>query len=747
LIDMPSEVGSPQSGHLRSVYTNKCTALGLPPNAAIARRLGQLDSSRGRVLDLSGIPCDDTFDCIMDVVVVATGVTTVDLSGCKLTNAHVDTLVHHLSRSVGLTTLRLARNPAINDEGAVLLLDLLSEERGIRSVDVTGCAVSDSLMQDLKDAARRNVTPMATPKASEDGDGDVTLGEQAMERQRLAFLNRTRSFQALSFARLSSELLLPPSPTFGERSPGMRSGRGASALEPPSALLKAPEGRSFESDMPLKILFMLRDLCLAVVSALRRSLAVFMWHSPMHTLIVAAMCLAIAGVPFIEISAWRNALLVGSLGLVQQRIRRPPSEVALSVVTRSEEEWQRKFPLLRWVVTTERRLASDNSEQVTAAVYSIVEVVHAAFFWATGRGRRLLAVALFMLFVCALCDALSYVFFVVVCAYFGYTPVRIARRRLRSFATTQLNPFASLGGELANPDDAFHPYQFTVTLHRLVGVSVRHVSDAGFVPFVQVKYQRGMYLFPKVQDPYEWNLTSTTRFTAAAGGFKLLVTVYDDSAEVVGPALQGFVIIDECTPLNEEIVVPLTASRREHTLVHELIDEVQRHDAEARRRFGGASAGVRATKGSVTVETPGNIILRLNEVTPQRKLSTAKSATPSIQSEHGIAPASFRIAVEPASPQAASASPQSAEREPSPPLTGYTPPQWVASAMASAAPTPRPPPAQPLSKGAPDAVGRSVESIAGDSQSVGGRSSSVTTATSTSRRGPVVYKMGGSFAS
>jgi hypothetical protein len=743
----PAEAGHP--GHLRSVYVTKCAALGLPVNADIAKRLGQIDSVRGRSVDLSGISCDDTFTCVMDVLVVATGIATIDFSNANLTNSHVDALVHHLQRAVGLATLKLANNPAITDEGALMLLDLVNTDRNIRDVDVSGCQVTDSVEKDLTDAAQRNNTAPGTPRddATRRTPSETSSANDGGRVSNIVYLNESRRFRGLSFANRSrSEMLLPPSPTYA----GARRGLGMSMIGSPgfnaaSAVPSAVQERTLD---------MLQTLACAVVAALRGGLALFMWLRPLNSVVGALMCLGIHGIPYLESALWRNSLIIVVGAFFQQRLARPKSDALLTAITRADEEWQRSNRLLLWVVASQRRLNSTSREEVAGAVHDMVEVVYTVYLWATGRGRLVLAALFFVLFVLAAMDWLASVAFGATMLFFGYTPFRMLRRRLDALWVSRINPFSLLGAASltgGGREVPFQPFEFTVTLHQLANVSVRHISDVGFVPFVRVKYARNEWLFGKVQEPYVWNATSEQSFRAVEGGYKLLVTVYDDSAEVVGPALQGFVIVDDCTPLDEEMVVPLSLARKEFTLVHELIDDVQRHDAEARRRFGGSAhhivAAARAGKGTAIIDHPGTLLLRLNRVGRRpppvlsalptaAALSTTMRGPPAPPSDSGSAAGGFRISVEPASPQSNQPDPLQS----SPPLTGITSlVHWekLPTDMRTDRSTPPPP------------TGRTVESIMRETHgSTPPTARSISNLSNTSRqpRGPVVFKQTGTVA-
>lgn len=576
------------SGNLDSVYRAKCTALGLRPSAKVSRQLSAVDSTRARCLDLSSVDVDQTFSCVMDIIIVATGIAQIDLSNSRCTDHEVDVLVHHLSRAVGVRSLKLSNNPGITDAGGRLLLAFVAHEKTLTDVDLSGTSVSLQLQRELSEAADRNCM-------DDDRDDSRTASEFGADDRVQTYLADTKRFHAPSFKQIPSEMLHPPSPThkYHRRANGaLRASRGATTV-----------GDATVDDLP-----MLREMCTSLVGAVRLFFGLYMWEVPAQTLIAAAMSAAVTGVPGVDSSPIVDMVLLSSaIAFLQRRLARPRR---VQVVATSEE-WQRRLPALRWLSETEGLLVSDDAGDVQDGVMRVVGAVYKAYKWSLHEGRRTLGVVLLGCYVVAAYFSASTLLFGIAACYFLHTPLHLLRKSSGEFVTQRLNPFARQDEGVTT--QLVEAFGFTVTVQQLSGVQTRHSGGTTFVPFVQVKYNRTAWLSRKVPDePYVWNETSATVFRTASLPQKLVVSVYDDSCEVIAPAMHGFVIIDECTPLNQDIDVRLAVAQREQSLVHELIENVQRHDNDARRKYGAGNAVQRATHSSLAIEQPGTITLRIN---------------------------------------------------------------------------------------------------------------------------------------
>ena len=264
-------------------------------------------------------------------------------------------------------------------------------------------------------------------------------------------------------------------------------------------------------------------------------------------------------------------------------------------------------------------------------------------------------------------------------------PAALNNMSISSLASAASNGSGRSGSLLDNSFEM--PVHFSVTVRHLQGTVVHLSSGMAFFPFIQIKYNRQTWLTRKSTEPYVWEENSAdpigsgtvtsqlggrnqrnfptyfkavgissvasrasdgyesegsnrgdydderTELVASSNGqqpLKMTVTIYDDRAEVVGPALVGHVIIDECMRFDEDIVVSLCALEQDHnSLVHELIDELQRADIANRMRFSHTheaavgARGIGLQDGSLftgahilQVDHPGYIILRFHRVSP-----------------------------------------------------------------------------------------------------------------------------------
>ena len=148
---------------LRGIYTTKCRALGIVPNPAVQQRFSAMDVTRSHCCDLSGIPVDASFHCVLDVLVVATDLTRIVLNSANATDREVDLLVHHLDRAIGVVSIDVSNNPSVTDYAGQMFLDFVRTEEGARIVDldVSGTDISRNLRQELSDAVDDNTAAAA----------------------------------------------------------------------------------------------------------------------------------------------------------------------------------------------------------------------------------------------------------------------------------------------------------------------------------------------------------------------------------------------------------------------------------------------------------------------------------------------------------------------------------------------------------------------------------------------------------
>ena len=331
---------SPAISGLKAIYRAKCRTSATPPTAAIVERLAAVDSGHLSTLDLSGIPIDATFFSVLECLVIACGVTTIDFSSAEMTDENVETLCHHLFRAASVEELRLKKNPRISDIGARSLMDFAKHQQRLIAVEIDGTSISNKMRDVLNTALEANKHGSMKEKKNE--------------------------------ARAQKSSLKRDSIIAGSLPGSGRTGRTASQ--------RGVEGVDVSSDH-VRVVERLASIAASFVSMLERIVSLLAWERRMSSFIMLVTLLScLQGsltmtLTLCLIQSLMKGRSTGSLSLTNHMVTQPHagavgdgvmasvgSDVDVPCFARHE---------LRALRSTKRNLESDDAEKRSAAVMTV----------------------------------------------------------------------------------------------------------------------------------------------------------------------------------------------------------------------------------------------------------------------------------------------------------------------------------------------------------------------------------------
>ena len=363
------------------------------------------------------------------------------------------------------------------------------------------------------------------------------------------------------------------------------------------------------------------ELVSATVQFLVTAVHALLWTHPLRSAISFALSLAVLGLPFVGNDDWLlDAVLATSLYMMNTRVRRLADDS--DVETRAPTvTWRTRVPAVMWLFGVARRLrggaeappSSDAEAVDPQALRAALEVVDAINerrrqAWAH---RRFLGAALLLAYVVGLSFSVRWVALGVVIVGFLFVPAVSAAtwtaQRLAIHRADGSLLLPSARAATVTPPPAFAPFSFSVTIDRMRqsvnggSINLRALTEGTPLlgpdrynndvrAFIHVKYGAKVWLSGTASPPFLWPGEVSRPFDAMAPGWKAVFTVYDDSADLAAPMLEGWIIIDECVPFDTPIAVPLRPANRQASLVRSILEEVEASHERRHALLGRSTA-------------------------------------------------------------------------------------------------------------------------------------------------------------
>ena len=537
---------------LTSFYETKCRNLGLHPNPTISLRLQDLDASHESCFDMSGVAADDTLECVLEVMMVAAGVSSVAFGSCDLDDHHVEALAHCLCRCSSVCRLDVSSNPHVTDVGGQFLLDWADTTGRVFALRLEGTHVTPALLSKISSSLK---SPSGgSPAAHAQPTEDTRLLDDARAADRVhGLLENTRLLLARSL-----------------NDPGVLDGSDT----------KVALAKPVPTSRVMDVLTRLSCLVYVVLVFVEKPLSVLAWERPAISLYIGSLLLTLL---------WMEAdfsvvCFIAALYFLQQRLINPHDQRTTTSALRPLRHDEVVLRWLRLVRSTRRQLYSSQSDEevldalATVSHYSI-RIVDSI----SHSHRRMVAQALLALSAVGLVVPAKYVCLVLLLSAFLYTPtMRLLVSLAEAPAASSTPRRRSLDGVSTPPALSDASSCFTVSVQRLEGFEVDSL-DGRCSAVVQVKCNGVSWMSQKTCSP--WIFETTTRPFALQPSSLVALSIFDLTTNLIGSLCEGHYIVDDTSVFGVEIAVPLHPSAREHSLLRDIVESVHRHEMEDKRRY------------------------------------------------------------------------------------------------------------------------------------------------------------------